>query len=36
MAVNWTLLAAANSGKFRDRKAATDQLEIVLRARAVY
>jgi hypothetical protein len=30
------LLAAAESGTFADRKAATDQLAIVLRARAVY
>ncbi len=30
------LLAAAESRTFEDRKAATDQLAIVLRARAVY
>jgi hypothetical protein len=30
------LLAAAESGAFADRKAATDQLAIVLKWRAVY
>jgi len=30
------LLKAAETGAFQDRKAATDQVEIVLRARAVY
>jgi hypothetical protein len=29
-------LAAAGTGSFADRKAATDQVEIVLRWRAVY